>query len=58
MDFSNYRPLISAMIEYIQFSLLPQGVQLLAFNWLDTFYIYILVAVVLGTLVTMPYTAF
>ena len=58
LDFSNYRPLISAMIEYIQYSLLPEGVQLLAFNWLDTFYIYILVAIVLGTLVTMPYTAF
>jgi len=57
LDFSNYRPLISAMIEYIQYSLLPEGVQLLAFNWLDTFYIYILVAIVLGMLVTMPYTA-
>ncbi len=58
LDFSNYRPLLSAVIEYIQVSLLPKSAQLLAVNWLDVFYIYILMAIVLGMIVTMPYTAY
>lgn len=58
LNLSGYRPLISLILEYIQDSLLPDGVNLIAFNWLDTFYIYFMVAFVLGMLVTMPYMAF
>jgi sec-independent protein translocase protein TatC len=58
LNLSGYRPMISMILEFIQDSLLPDGVNLIAFNWLDTFYIYFMVAFVLGMLVTMPYMAF
>jgi sec-independent protein translocase protein TatC len=58
LNLSGYRPMISMILEFIQNSLLPDGVNLIAFNWLDTFYIYFMVAFVLGMLVTMPYMAF
>lgn len=58
LNLSGYRPLISAVLEFIQESLLPEGVNLIAFNWLDTFYIYFMVAFVLGMIVTMPYLAY
>jgi len=58
LDLSNYRPMISAVIEVIQNKLLPEEVNLIAFTWLDTFYIYIIVAVVLGTLVSLPVIAY
>lgn len=58
LDFSNYRPIIAIVMEVIQDSLLPNGVNLIAFNWLDTFYIYFLVAIALGVLFTLPYIAY
>ena len=58
LNLSGYRPLISLILEFIQDALLPEGVNLIAFNWLDTFYIYFMVAVVLGTLVSTPYMAY
>jgi sec-independent protein translocase protein TatC len=58
LNLSGYRPMISMILEFIQDSLLPDGVNLIAFNWLDTFYIYFMVAFVLGMLVTMPYMAY
>jgi sec-independent protein translocase protein TatC len=58
MNFSNYRPLISTVMEVIQEALLPEGVNLIAFNWLDTFYIYFLVAIAIGVLVTLPFLAY
>ncbi|UCD45091.1 MAG: twin-arginine translocase subunit TatC [Candidatus Bathyarchaeota archaeon] len=58
LDLSNYRPLISTVMEVIQEALLPEGVNLIAFNWLDTFYIYFLVAIAIGVLVTLPFLAY
>jgi len=58
LDFSNYRPMISAVMEAIQSALLPEGVDLIAFTWLDTFYIYVIVAVALGTLISLPVIAY
>jgi sec-independent protein translocase protein TatC len=58
LDFSNYRPMISAVIELIQNRLLPDEVNLIAFTWLDTFYIFIIVAVALGTLISLPVIAY
>jgi len=58
LDLSNYRPMISLVMEVIQNRLLPEEVNLIAFTWLDTFYIYIIVAVVLGTLVSLPVIAY
>jgi sec-independent protein translocase protein TatC len=55
LNFSDYRPLISIILEFIQESLLPGGVDLIAFNWLDPFYIYFLVAFIIAFLVTLPY---
>jgi sec-independent protein translocase protein TatC len=55
LNFSGYRPLISSVLEFIQESHLPEGVELIAFNWLDPFYIYFLVAFIIAFLVTLPY---
>ncbi len=55
LNLSGYRPLISSILEIIQESLLPGGVDLIAFNWLDPFYIYFLVAFIIAFLVTLPY---
>jgi sec-independent protein translocase protein TatC len=58
LDFEDYRPIVSIILEAIQNRLLPEGVNLIAFNWLDAFYIYILVSLALGILVTLPYIAY
>lgn len=58
LDFSYYRPLVSYIIEMLQVRMLPEGVNLIAFNWLDVFYIYFLVSFALGVIVTLPYTAY
>ncbi|MFQ6053802.1 MAG: twin-arginine translocase subunit TatC [Candidatus Bathyarchaeia archaeon] len=58
LDLSDYRPMISAVMEAMQNRLLPEGVRLIAFTWLDTFYIYVIVAVVLGTLISLPVIAY
>ncbi len=58
LDFTDYRPVVSIILEIIQNRLLPEGVNLIAFNWLDAFYIYILVSLALGILVTLPYIAY
>jgi len=55
LNLSGYRPLISSILEIIQESLLPGGVDLIAFNWLDPFYIYFLVAFIIAFLITLPY---
>ncbi len=55
LNLSGYRPLISRILEIIQESLLPGEVELIAFNWLDPFYIYFLVAFIIAFLVTLPY---
>ena len=57
LNLSSYRPLISSILEIIQESLLPGGVDLIAFNWLDPFYIYFLVAFIVAFLATLPYLA-
>ena len=43
LDFSEYRPLVFFIIEKTQIVLLPEEANLIAFNWLDTFYIYVIV---------------
>lgn len=54
LDFNGYRPLVMTAMELIQKSLLPEEVNLIAFNWLDTFYIYILVSMIFGLVVSLP----
>jgi len=58
LDFSNYRPMISVIIGAMQDTLLPKEVSLIAFTWLDTFYIYFVVAIALGALVSLPVIAY
>jgi sec-independent protein translocase protein TatC len=58
LDFDGYTPLISTLINFIQDSMLPEGVTLIAFNWLDMFSIYVLMSVIVGFIVTLPYTAY
>ncbi|MEM3056814.1 MAG: twin-arginine translocase subunit TatC, partial [Candidatus Bathyarchaeia archaeon] len=57
-NLSDYRPLLSLIIEEIQNMMLPKDVNLIALNWVDTFYIYVLIAIVLGVLVSTPVIAF
>jgi sec-independent protein translocase protein TatC len=58
-DFTDNRALILTIMEYIQNGLLPNpDVNLIAFNWMDTFYIYILVSVVLGVISSVPVIAY
>jgi len=58
LDFDGYTPLVSTFITLIQNSMLPEGVILIAFNWLDTFSIYVMMSVVMGVIVTLPYTTY
>ncbi len=57
LDFTDYQPLVSWLIEMIQENLLPEGVTLIAFNWLDSFYIYIVISFVLSCVICLPYIA-
>jgi len=56
--FEGYTPFVSTLIAFIQDSMLPEGVILIAFNWLDTFSIYVLMSVTMGVIVTLPYTTY
>ena len=58
LNFDGYTPLVSSLIGFIQESMLPEGVILIAFNWLDTFSIYIQVSVIMGIITTLPYTSY
>ena len=58
LDFGGYTLLVSKIIETLQVNLLPEGVTLIAFNWLDSFYIYMAVSFAAGFLISLPYTAY
>jgi sec-independent protein translocase protein TatC len=58
LDFNEYNLLVSRIIEALQVNLLPEGVTLIAFNWLDSFYIYMAVSFATGFLICLPYTAY
>jgi len=58
LDFGGYTLLVSKIIEVLQVNLLPEGVTLIAFNWLDSFYIYMAVSFAAGFLISLPYTAY
>jgi sec-independent protein translocase protein TatC len=57
LEFTDYQPLISSLIEIIQQALLPEGVTLIAFNWLDSFYIYFIISFVISFVISLPYIA-
>jgi len=57
LDFSDYTLLVSKLLEAIQETLLPEGVTLIAFNWLDSFYIYVMIAFTISFIICLPYVA-
>lgn len=57
LDFSDYTLLVSKLLETIQETLLPEGVTLIAFNWLDSFYIYVMIAFTISFIICLPYVA-
>ncbi|MBC8462984.1 preprotein translocase subunit TatC [Candidatus Bathyarchaeota archaeon] len=58
LDFNEYELLVTVLMEYIQDTLLPDGVTLIAFNWLDSFYIYMSLSFAISFTVTLPYLAY
>lgn len=57
-ELTDYELLVTALMEYIQDTLLPDGVTLIAFNWLDSFYIYMSLSFAISFVVTLPYLAY
>ena len=57
LDFSDYTLLVSKIIEMLQEAVLPEGVTLIAFNWLDSFYIYVIIAFTISFIICLPYVA-
>jgi len=58
LDFTDYQPLVPVLMEYVQNVMLPEGVTLIAFNWLDSFYIYISLSFAISFTITLPYLAY
>jgi len=57
LDFSDYTLLVSKIMEMLQEAVLPEGVTLIAFNWLDSFYIYMMIAFTISFIICLPYVA-
>jgi len=57
LDFSDYTLFVSKIIELLQEAVLPEGVTLIAFNWLDSFYIYVMIAFTISFIICLPYVA-
>jgi sec-independent protein translocase protein TatC len=58
LDFNDYDLLVTVLMEYVQDAVLPEGVTLIALNWLDSFYIYVSLCFAISFTVTLPYTAY
>ncbi len=58
LDFNDYTLLITDLMQMFQNTLLPEGVTLIAFNWLDSFYIYFVICFVISFLICLPYIAY
>jgi sec-independent protein translocase protein TatC len=58
LDFAEYDLMVTVLMEYVQDAVLPEGVTLIALNWLDSFYIYVSMSFAISFTVTLPYTAY
>jgi len=58
LDFNDYTLLITDLMKMFQNTLLPEGVTLIAFNWLDSFYIYFVICFAISFLICLPYIAY
>ena len=54
LDFTEYELLVTVLMEYVQNAVLPEGVTLIALNWLDSFYIYISLSFAISVTVILP----
>ncbi len=57
LQFNDYSPLIMGIMKWIQDRVLPEGVNLIALNWTDTFYIYLVISFGLAVIVSLPLIA-
>jgi len=58
LDFTDYTLLITDLMQLLQNMLLPEGVTLIAFNWLDSFYIYFVISFAISFVICLPYIAY
>jgi sec-independent protein translocase protein TatC len=58
LDFNDYDLLVPVLMEYVQEAVLPEGVTLIALNWLDGFYIFVSLSFAISFTVTLPYIAY
>ncbi|HIE22610.1 MAG TPA: hypothetical protein EYP68_00065 [Candidatus Korarchaeota archaeon] len=55
---SKYKPLISLIMERIKEDLLPEGVNLITYSWIEVLTVYIALAVMMGVLISSPIIAY
>jgi sec-independent protein translocase protein TatC len=53
-----YNLLITNLMQFLQIELLPEGVTLIAINWLDAFYIYFILSFAVSFVLSLPYIAY
>ncbi len=58
LDFTDYTLLMTDLMQLLQNMLLPEGVTLIAFNWLDSFYIYFVISFAISFVICLPYIAY
>jgi sec-independent protein translocase protein TatC len=58
LNFNDYDLLVTVLMEYVQDAVLPEGVTLIALNWLDSFYIYVSFSFAISFTVSLPYIAY
>jgi sec-independent protein translocase protein TatC len=58
LDMSDYTLLVTDLMQYMQDTMLPEGVTLIAFNWLDSFYIYVAISFAISLTICLPYIAY
>jgi sec-independent protein translocase protein TatC len=58
LDFNDYSPIVSLVIQSLQSSLKPEGVTLITLNWLDSFSIYFIMSFAISFAICLPYTAY
>ena len=58
LNFNDYSFMVTDFMQILQNSLLPEGVTLIAFNWLDSFYIYFVISFAISFIICLPYIAY
>ena len=55
---TSFKPLISYVMEKIKEDLLPEGVNLITYSWIEVLMVYIALAIMMGTLISSPLIAY